>query len=410
MIDLRPHIRAGSGIWWSQGAAEPTALVDALIDQLPQIGPVRAFVGLSWHQGITREPPPQLSVISYGGLGDVWRLSRDGRLRVVPCHYSALPKLFAQRALPGDVGLIQVAPPDADGNCSMGIGVDYAADAAACSPVLIAEINRQMPVTRGAPTIPLSRFAAVVETDRPLPEAPDREPDETDRRIAAHVAGLIEDGDTIQIGVGTLPAAVLSALEGHEHLGMHSGMISDTVARLIDKGVLTGARKEIDPGRVVTGTALGTAALYERAGALPIDFRPASYTHDPVVLSQLRRFVSINSSIEVDLTGQVGAERRGTVYAGAVGGQTDFSRAASLTGARSIITIRSARQGVSNIKPVLEYGSVATARADVDVVVTEHGVARLRGLDLAQRARQLIGIAAPEHREYLDRRAHELDL
>lgn len=406
MIDLRPHLLAGSGIWWNQAAAEPTPLVQALLEQITDIGPVRAFVGLTWNRTVTHLPSPLLSVTSYGGLGELSRLSKLGLLDVVPCHYSALPRLFAEGSLPSDVGLLQVSPPDAKGNCSLGIGVDYVADAIAHTPVLIAEINRQMPVTRGAPTIPLSRFAAAIETDRPLLDAPEREPDAVDRQIAAHVASLVENGDTIQIGVGTLPAAVLSALESHTDLGMHSGMIADDVLRLIDKGVLTGARKEIDTGTVVTGTAIGTSKLYERVGTMPVDFRPASYTHDPAVLTRLRSFVSINSAIEVDATGQVGAERRGHVYAGAVGGQTDFTRAASLTGARSIITLRADRKGESNIKAELEYGSVTTARTDVDFVVTEFGIAKLRGLGLAARARQLIAVAAPEHREQFERAVH----
>ncbi|MGQ4600951.1 acetyl-CoA hydrolase/transferase C-terminal domain-containing protein [Nocardia sp. R6R-6] len=406
MIDLRPHIRAGSGVRWNQAGAEPTPLVNALVEQVGEIGPIRAFAGLTWNRAVTHDPPPLLSVTSYGGLGELSTLSKHGLLDVVPCHYSALPRLFAEGALPSDVGLLQVSPPDATGNCSMGIGVDYIADAVEHTPVLIAEINRQMPVTRGAPTIPLSRFTATIGTDRPLLEAAERRPDEVERRIARHVASLVRDGDTIQIGVGTLPAAVLFALESHDDLGMHSGMIADDVLRLIDKGVLTGARKEIDTGMVITGTAIGTSKLYERVGAMPIGFRPASYTHDPSVLVRLRSLVSINSAIEVDLTGQVGAERRGRIYAGAVAGQTDFTRAASLTGARSIIAMRAARESESNIKARLEYGSVTTARADVDFVVTEFGIAALRGLDLGGRARQLISVAAPEHREELERATH----
>ena len=187
-------------------------------------------------------------------------------------------------------------------------------------------------------------------------------------------------------------------------------MISDAVLRLIDKGVLTGARKQIDIGRHVTGAALGTAALYERLPHLPVEFRPASYTHAPQVLSKLTSLVSINSAIEVDLTGQVGAEQAGATYVGAVGGQVDFSRAAALTGGRSVIALRSTARGRSSIKPALEFGSVTTARADVDYVVTEHGVAELRGCSLAERARRMIAVAAPEHREHLDIALTEHDL
>ncbi|MDV2477108.1 acetyl-CoA hydrolase/transferase family protein [Rhodococcus zopfii] len=402
MIDLTPHIRPGDGIWWSQTSAEPTPLVHALLDQVASIGPVRAFVGLTWDRRLTSELPDELSVVSYGGLGELRRLSGQSRLEVVPCHYGALPRLFAERRLPCDVGFVQVSPPDSAGNCSLGVGVDYIADAVEHTPVLIAEINRRMPVTLGAPRIPLSRFAAVIETDRPLLEAPERPSAAGELAIARNVAALIDDGDTIQIGVGTLPSAVLAALAGHKDLGLHSGMISDGVLRLIDSGVLTGARKEIDPGLHVAGAALGTAAMYDRLPGMPVAFRPASYTHAPQVLSQLRSLVAINSAIEVDLTGQVGAELRNTTYAGAVGGQVDFSRAAAMTGGRSIIAVRAQSRGESTIKPVLEFGAVTTARADVDFVVTEYGVAALRGCSLGERARRMIAVAAPEHRDKLE--------
>jgi acyl-CoA hydrolase len=401
MIDLAPFIRPGSGVWWSQTSAEPVPLVHALLDQADHLGPVRAFCGMSWDERLTTRLPDSITLQSYGALGKLRALSRDGRLEVIPCNYSALPRLFADGSLPHDVGLIQVSPPDASGLCTLGVGVDYVADAIAHTPVLIAEINRQMPATSGTPRIPLDRFSAVIETDRPLLESPEHLPDDVDRLIASHVAGLIEDGDTVQLGVGSLPSAVLEQLTGHANLGMHSGMISDAVAKLVDAGVLTGAKKEIDTGVIVTGAALGSTALYERIASLPVEFRAASYTHSPAVLAQLRSFVAINSAIEVDLTGQVGAEVRHGVYVGAVGGQADFSRAAANTGARSIIALRSRSRGDSTIKPFLRGGTVTTARTDVDHIVTEHGVASLRGTTLAERARRLLAIAAPEHRDEL---------
>jgi acyl-CoA hydrolase len=274
-----------------------------------------------------------------------------------------------------------------------------------------------MPRTRGAVRLPLSAFAATIETDRPLREAPAREPDTADRAIGELVATLIEDGDTVQIGVGTLPGAVLGALSGHADLGFHTGMITDGVLDLVERGVATGARKEIDQGLVITGAAFGSAAMYGRLHEFPVEFRPASYTHDPVVLSRLRSLVSVNSAIEVDLLGQVGAELRGGVHIGAVGGQVDFSRAASLTGARSVIALRSeyfdgeyfgveygggASGGRSAITATLAGGVVTTARSDVDAVVTEHGVAALAGCTVAERARRLVAVAAPHHREQLE--------
>jgi acyl-CoA hydrolase len=403
-IDLSRFIRPGDGVWWSQASAEPTVLVNALLDQVGAIGPVRAFVGLTWNRRLTTEPPSELTVLSYGALGRLRALSKAGLLEIVPCNYSALPALFAAGALPHDVGLVQVSPPDAHGFCSLGVGVDYVADAIEHTPILIAEINRRMPATSGSSRIPLSRFAATIETDRPILEAPPAEPTAVDRTIGALVAGLIDDGDTLQLGVGALPSAVLDNLAGHSALGIHSGMISDGVAHLVDRGVITGARKEIDAGVIVTGAALGSTALYSSLDRLPVEFRPASYTHAPATLSRLRSLVAINSAIEVDLTGQVNAEVRRGTYIGAVGGQSDFSRAASLTGRRSIIALRSRSGSHSTIAATTR--TVTTSRTNVDVVVTEYGIAELRGCGFAERARRLIAIAAPEFREDLERAAH----
>jgi acyl-CoA hydrolase len=406
MIDIGAFLRPGDGVWWGQGSAEPQPLVDGLLDAVDRVGPIRAFCGLTWNERLAGDLPDDLTVLSYGGLGQLRQLSRRGLLEVLPCHYSALPRMFARGQLPSDVGLLQVSPPDDEGLVTLGIGVEYVADAVPHTRRLIAEVNAQMPATIGGPRLPLSAFAAVVETDRPLVEGPQRPPDAVELRIAEHVAAQIEDGDTLQIGVGSLPAAVLDALAGHQHLGFHSGMLTDDVLTLVEKGVITGSRKEIDPGLVVTGAALGTAAGYARLAEFPVRFRAASYTHAPEVLSRLRSLVSVNSAIEVDLRGQVGSELARGVHIGAVGGQVDFSRAASLTGARSIIALRSTvgsgDRESSTIVPRLR-GVVTTTRADVDAVVTEHGTAVLTGCTVTERARRLIDIAAPHHREALQR-------
>jgi acyl-CoA hydrolase len=199
-----------------------------------------------------------------------------------------------------------------------------------------------------------------------------------------------------------LGSAVLDALTGHEDLGIHTGMITDGLLRLIDKGVATGRCKEIDTGLAVVGTALGSAELYRRVADLPVRFLPTSYTHAPQVLSQLRSLVSVNFAVEVDLSGQIGAEVSRGVYVGAVGGQVDFARAAALTGKRSIIALRATSRGASTIKTALEGGVVTTGRSDVDTVVTEYGAAHLRGCSLGERARRLTAIAAPEFRNQLD--------
>lgn len=413
MIDVGAFLHPGDGVWWGQGSAEPEPLVNQMLDRVDEVGPIRAFCGLTWNERLSGDLPDLLTVLSYGGLGQLRQLSRHGRLDVVPCHYSAIPRMFAQGQLPCDLGLVQVSPPDADGMVTLGIGVEYVADAIPHTSTLLAEINQRMPRTVGGPRLPLSAFAAVFETDRPLVEGPSRAPDSVDLRIAEHVASLVEDGDTLQMGVGSLPNAVLESLSGHTDLGFHSGMMTDGVMTLIEKGVMTGARKEIDPGLVVTGAALGTATMYDRLPELPVEFRAASYTHAPPVLSRLRSLVSINSAIEVDLLGQVGAELARGVHIGAVGGQVDFSRAASLTGARSIIALRSTNgsgeRAESTIVAVLRGGVVTTARVDVDAVVTEHGIAMLTGCTVAERALRLIEIAAPEHREGLQRSLAEQD-
>jgi acyl-CoA hydrolase len=406
MIDLTEHVHAGDSVWWSQAGAEPTVLVHALLDQVASIGPVTAFVGLSWDRRLTREPPDELTVTSYGALGELRALSKSGRLGVIPSNLSDLPRLFAEKALPTDVGFVQVSPPDENGFCSLGIGVDYAADAIEHSRVLIAEINSRMPATVGSARIHLSRFAATIETDRPLAEAPVAVPSDIERTIAASVAALVHDGDTIQLGIGALPTAVIDQLRSHRDLGIHSGMISDGVADLVRAGVITGARKEIDPGLIVTGAALGSTQFYDRLDELPVEFRPVSYTHAAATLAQLHTLVAINSAVEVDLSGQVNAETRRGHYIGALGGQGDFSRAASSTGGGSIIALRSRSGGHSTI--VSSVKTVTTSRADVDFVVTEFGVASLRGASLAERARRLTAIAAPEFREGLDRAAGQV--
>lgn len=407
MLDVADFLYPGIGVWWGQGSAEPEPLVNGVLDAVDRVGPIRAFSGLTWNERLSGDLPDGLTVLSYGGLGQLRQLSRHGLLDVVPCHYSAIPRMFAAGLLPNDLGLVQVSPPDRDGTVTLGIGVEYVADAIAHTSTLIAEINQQMPTTVGGPRLPLSRFAAVVETDRPLRETPVRPSDPIDERIADHVASMIDDGSTIQLGVGSLPSAVLDALAGHSDLGFHSGMLTDGVLALVENGVMTGKRKEIDAGVVVTGAALCSSDGYRRLPFHQVEFRPASYTHAPAVLSELRSLVSINSAIEVDLLGQVGAELARGVHIGAVGGQVDFSRAASLTGSRSIIALRSTtgsgERVQSTIVPTLRSGVVTTARVDVDAVVTEHGVAMLTGCTVAERALRLIEVAAPEHREVLER-------
>jgi acyl-CoA hydrolase len=377
-IDLAPWIRPGDGVLWGQACAEPVPLVDAFL--AGDTAASAAFVGLTWRD---LSVPDGLRIVSYGALG---RLGRLARLEVVPCHFSALPRLFAAGALPTDVALIQVAPPDAQGRCSLGVSVDYLADALAHARVVIAEVNDRCPATLGA-WVGWERLDAVVHTSRPLLEARSVVPSDIDERIADHVAALISDGDTVQLGVGALPEAILGRLAGHRDLGIHSGMISDAVLRLVDSGAVTNARKASDRGVAITGAALGSHALFDALdGRDDVRFEPVSHTHAPAVLAGVGPLAAINSAVEIDLLGQVNAEEAAGRRIGAVGGQVDFLRAAAL-GGKPIVALP-AKRIVRELS-----GPVSTGRADVDWVVTEHGARSLAGLTASARTEALIELS-----------------
>jgi acyl-CoA hydrolase len=393
-LDLGPYIQPGDGIVWSQACAEPVGLVDALLALAATIAPLRAFVGLSWRE-LSQQIPESLAMVSYGWLG---QLSRMERLEVVPCHFSALPELFARGLLPGDVALIQVSPPDHEGRCSLGPGVDYIDDALHHARTVIAEVNEQCPRSAGR-GIGWDRLDAVVHTSRPMLEAPTLVPGPTEVGIAAHVAEIVRDGDTIQLGVGALPEAILTALHDHRDLGLHSGMISDGVLDLIECGAITNERKAADQGLTVTGAALGSRRLFDALTARQeIRLMPVSYTHAPATLARVGRLTAINSAMQVDLTGQVNSERVGSRRLGAVGGQVDFLRAAAVSAGMPIIALPAKR-----IVPELD-GPVSTARSDVDWIVTEHGACSLRGLSEAHRRRELLRVAGAERAEVLTSR------
>jgi acyl-CoA hydrolase len=391
-LALERWIRPGDGVVVGQACAEPTVLVDALLAQAGEIGLLRAFVGLTWGDRIPQHAPASLEIFSYGALGT---LGRWPDLRVVPCHFSALPTLFAARSLPGDVALVQVAPPDRLGRCSLGVGADYIADAIEYARVVIAEVNDHCPTTADA-WIPWERIDVAVMTSRPLLEAPAAEPGDRERQIAQHVAALVDDGDTIQLGVGALPEAIMQELVGHSELGVHSGMISDGVLDLIEAGAVTNRHKPSEQGLTVTGAALGTQRLFDALGQREdIVFMPVSFTHAPTTLANVGRLCAINSAVEVDLLGQVNAEAARGRLLGAVGGQVDFLRAAAAGNGTAIVALPASRI-VSHLS-----GPVSTSRSDVDWVVTEHGARSLRGLTDAQRVGALLALAGPERADEL---------
>lgn len=406
-IDLAAHIRPGDTVLVGQGAGEPRALVEALIDQRHALGPLRVFLGGTYSGLWQPELADVLRFVGFGAIGRTAALARAGVLDVLPVHLGSLPQLFASRTVPVDVVLCQVSAPDDEGRHSLGLVTDYVPAAIATARTTIAEVNPHVPYTFGETIDANDERLVTVADDRPLVSAKRRVPSDQDRAIAAHVAALVPDGATIQFGVGGTPDAVLAALGDKHDLGIHSGLISDAVVDLVEAGVVTNARKPIDAGLTVTGAIVGTERLYRWAHRnRSLLMRPLSYTHSPQVLSAFDTFFALNAALEVDLGGQINAETINGAYIGAVGGQGAFARAgAAAPHGRSIIALPStaADGAISRIVTRLGDGVTSTPRADADLVVTEHGVADLRGATLRQRAERLIAVAEPAHREALRR-------
>ncbi|MEX2520051.1 MAG: acetyl-CoA hydrolase/transferase C-terminal domain-containing protein [Paracoccaceae bacterium] len=403
-------IRAGDGLIWGQACAEPVSLVSAVARDRALIGPVSAFVGLSLSDALAPEHTDVISVSSYGAMGTTARLMKAGALAIRPCLYSALPGLIETGAIPADVVLIQVSPPGPDGTHSLGMCADLLPAAMRRARVVIAEINSNVPWTRMAAPLDESRIAFTTISDAPLPELAPRPPGEVERRIAAHAAAEIPERATLQYGIGAVPVAILDALGGHRDLGIHSGLATDQLVDLVEAGAVTNARKRTHAGISIVGTVIGGAKIRRFLHDNPaVELHPIESTHGPAALAALGNLVAINSALEVDIRGQANAEVAGARYLGGIGGQVDYMTAASSQAQGiSIIAMPStdAKSGRSRIVSTLEGRLVTTSRAAVDMVITEHGAADLRGATEAGAARALIAIAAPEHREALARAAH----
>jgi 4-hydroxybutyrate CoA-transferase len=402
------EVRSGQRVYIHPGAAEPEVLARALIERAPDLRGVEVIhlmtLGEAGYVRSGLESSFRHNAMFVGA--NVREAVNDGRADYMPVALSEIPGLFTSGVLPVDVCLIQVSPPDEHGFCSFGVGVDCTKTAAEVAKIVIAEVNTEMPRTLGDSFIHVSKLRWIVETSRPLLELPKRENTDLERRIATHVAGLIEDGATLQMGIGGVPDAVLGMLRDRRDLGIHTEMFSDGVMELVEAGAITNDRKTLHKGKIVAGFMMGSRRLYDFAHNNPIiEMHRNEYTNDPFVIAANDRMVAINSALAVDLTGQVSADSIGTrIYSG-VGGQADFIRGAARSkGGRPIIALPStARDGkVSRICPVLEPGSgIVTTRYDVHYVVTEYGVAFLHGRTLRQRAEALIAIAHPDFREKL---------
>lgn len=403
-IDLSQYIKPGDLVFCAQLGAAPQGLVKALIAQAAALGGVRFLNSFPLDPGAERLTSDGVDYLAMDGFGVNAKLFQAGRLDIIPAHFSDYGDLMAGGQLVPDVVICTVTPPDDAGRRSLGLSVDHLRDAMEGARVVLAEENADMPWTHGDGEIPGDFLTAVFPATQPPDLWVSRDPGPVDHAIAAQVARLVPDGATFQYGVGATPDAIAAALIKHRDLGCHSGSVADSFVSLAEAGAITNKYKEIDQGFSVATSLYGSQRLSDFAHRnAQLLMRRGRYTHSDATLRNFRKFFAINSALEVDLTGQVAAEAVGGRYIGAIGGQVNFQRAglASPEG-RAIMTLGSTagRKRASRIVAKLS-GPVTTLRADADVVITEHGMAELRGKTLQERAEAMIAIADPEHRAEL---------
>ncbi|MCO5724967.1 acetyl-CoA hydrolase/transferase family protein [Robiginitalea marina] len=406
-------VKSGDRIFVQGAAMTPNALVNAICERYGELRDVEVVsIHTEGPVNYALSPYSQAFKINTCFVGsNVRKAVNTQQGDYIPIFLSEIHLLFRRGLLPLDVAVVQVSPPDRHGFCSLGVSVDVTLPAVQTAKKVIAQLNPHVPRTHGDGIIHISQIDALVEVAAPLHLHPQGDITDTEAEIGRNVASLIEDGATLQMGIGNIPNAVLSNLSGHRRLGVHTEMFSDGLLPLIQKGVITGEEKEIKTGKIVTCFAAGSQALYDFVDDNPlVHFKEAAYTNDTALIRRNPKVTAINSAIEIDLTGQVCADTIGTLQYSGVGGQMDFIRAASLSeGGKPIIALTSTTaKGVSKITPFLKHGAgVTTTRAHVHYVATEYGVVNLYGKNLKQRARALTSIAHPDHREALEQAARE---
>ena len=399
---------SGMRVYIQPGCAEPETLVEALIKRAPFVHDVEV-VHLLTPGRADYVAPEMEGHFRHNAMfigSNVREAVNEGRADYTPVYLSDVEALFESGAMPLDVALIQVSPPDAHGFCSLGVGVDTTLTASRCAHYVVAQVNNQMPRTYGDTFIHVGQIDAFVESSRPLCELPPTKINSLHVAIGRNVAGLIGDGSVLQTGIGAIPDAVLPFLMDRKDLGVHTELVTDGVIPLIEAGVITGARKNFNPRKIILAFVLGTKKLFDFVDHNPIfEFRPSAYTNDPLQIARNDNMVAINSALEVDLTGQVCSDSIGTYFYSGIGGQVDFLRgAAHSTGGRPIIALPSAAKNgtISRIVATLSPGAgVVTSRGLIRYVVTEYGVAYLHGKSIRERAKALIGIAHPQYRDEL---------
>ena len=408
-------VKSGDHIHLSSVASAPKILIDALVRR----GEKKEFSDVRIHHLHTEGEAPYADPKFEGVFfhqaffvgGNVRKSVQAGYADYIPIFLSETQKLYRSGVLACNVAMMQVSPPDRHGFVSLGTSVDATLAAIETADYVIAVVNKNVPRAWGDAMIPVSMIDFFVEDNTPLEPAHFSEPDEIECAIGKNCAGLIEDGATLQMGIGAIPNAVLAQLGGHKNLGIHTEMFADGVLPLVESGVINGANKGIDRGKMVSTFLMGSQKVYDFIDDNPmVLMKDVAYTNDPFIISKNPRVTAINSALQVDITGQVCADSIGTKHYSGVGGQVDFIYGASLSqGGKAIIAIPSAtKKGVSKIAPVLNLGAgVVTTRNHIHWLVTEYGAVNLYGKSLQERARQIISIAHPDHREELDRAAFE---
>lgn len=398
---------SGSRIFVHGGAATPNALLAELTRQASRLKNTTLVHLHTEGPAAYADQHGHFRVINlFVGHNLRRRLDYDS-IDYLPCFLSEIPELFRSLRCPLDVALLHVSPPDHSGYCSLGVSVDTAKAAADTAKILIAQVNPRMPRVHGDGLIHKSRFHALVEVDEPLPESKMTAPDEAVTSIASLISSLVEDGSTLQMGIGSIPDAVTRQLIGHKNLGIHTEMWSDGTLELIQRGVVTNSEKKVHRGKTVSGFLIGSRKLYDFVDDNPSVLQlEIDYVNNPSTIARNPKVVAINSAVEIDLTGQVCADSIGHRIISGVGGQMDFMRGAALSkGGKPIIALSSqTRSGRSKIVSALQPGAgVVTTRAHIHYVVTEFGIADLHGRTIRERAHALISIAHPTHREALER-------
>ncbi len=400
-------VRSGDIVSIGHAAGEPTALIDAMVANAENLHGVEllhmVLLGKGSYLAEGMSGHFRHNSLFVGGTAR--KAVEQGRADFTPCYFHRIPELLRTTLQP-DVAMIMVSPPDEEGNCSLGVSVDYTLASALAAKTILAQVNRHMPRCHGDCFLKVTDIAAFVEHDQPLIELLPVEIGQTERAIGKHCASLIQDGDCLQLGIGALPDAVLLCLRDKNELGLHTEMFSDGAIDLIRNGNINGRRKTLHPGKHVSTFLMGSQSLYDFVDDNPsVYMAPVDYVNNPWVIGQNDHLVSINSCVQIDLTGQVCSESVGLRQISAVGGQVDFIRGASLSkGGKSIIAVSATAAGgrISKIVPVLDEGAaVTTNRMDVEYIVTEYGIADLKGKTLRERAASLIQVAHPDFRPML---------